>query len=133
MGHGCRDFRGPRSVAVDAYGLRVQSDFGPVAGNYRSAFHDVQRLASGFAGVADQRVVEFARAQSAIWLVAAVGEGFGGNGEAGFSKDIEHRRSSQAHEHNVATPASDALSNRFGNLAIANRLIVKRAVRLDVH
>jgi len=60
----------------------VQRHFGPVSRNH-FALHDADGLASRFGGIVDERVGVFARAQRAVGFVAAVGEGFGGDGEAG--------------------------------------------------
>src|SRR5260370_10613396 len=62
-----------------------------------------------------------------------VSERFGGNSETGDSKDIQHRRSSEPHEHDVVAPARDTFGNRLRDLAITHRLIVKCPVRLDVN
>ena len=75
-----------------------------------AALHDVQSLAAGFFGIADERVVELARAQRAVHFVAAVGEGFRSDSESSFTKNFEHLRSRETDEHDVAAPSRDALS-----------------------
>ena len=78
---------------MNAQGLCVDGDFIAVTSNHCAALHDIHCLASGFGGIADERVIELARAQRSIRLVAAIGESFRSNGEASFTKNIKHRRS----------------------------------------
>jgi hypothetical protein len=78
-------------VAVDAEGVGVQGDFGAIAGE-DFPLHDAYGLLGGFGGILDQGVGVFAGAQGAVGFVAAIGEGFGGDGEAGVAENIEHRR-----------------------------------------
>src|SRR5258708_18982767 len=84
-GDGGGDLRGAGSVAVDADGLRCELDFGAVVRGDDAALRDTECLADCFSWVADERVVEFARAQGAVRFVAAVGEGFGGDRKARFA------------------------------------------------
>ena len=87
-----------------------------VARNYRPSFGDVQCLLPGLSGIAYQRVLKFARAQSSIGLVPPVCKSFRSNSETSFSKDIQHQRSSQAHECDVPAPATNSCClQRSGN------------------
>src|SRR5713101_8206240 len=117
---------------MDAEGLRADGDFGAAARDERAALNDAEGLAAGFRGIVDHGIVEFAQAQSAIRLVAAVGEGFGSDGEASFAKDIEHGRAGETHKDDVGVPASDACGDGGCKRTVAHSLIVERAVRLDV-
>jgi hypothetical protein len=117
---------------MEAEGLCVNRDLAPVVSNHDRSLRDAKRLPRRFLGIADQRVLKFTRAQRSIRLVTPVRERLSGNGETRFPKDIQHRRPSESNQHNVAAPACDTFGYRFRQLAIAHRLIVKRAMRFDV-
>ena len=65
----------------------MQWHFGAAPRNH-SALHDAQGLLGGFGGIVNERVGVFAGAQGAVGFVAAVGEGFGGDGEARLAELI---------------------------------------------
>src|SRR5712691_2318060 len=123
---------GPGSVAVNAQRLRVHANFAPVARNHYPLLGNAKRLPRRFFGIADQRVLKFARAQCSIRLITPVSECLSSYGKSSLAKNVQHRRSRQADQHDILAPSSDAFSNRLRKLAIAHRLIVERTMRLDV-
>src|SRR6266446_5582345 len=129
----CGNLRRAGSVAVDAESLRINGNLAPVARNHYPSLRDAKCLPRCFLGIADECIPKLARAQSSIRFIPPISERFGSNCEPRFPKDIQHRRTRQSNQHDIAAPSRDAFRNRFRKLAIAHRLIVKRAVRLDVY
>src|SRR3954468_2947111 len=77
-------------IAVNANRLRVDADCGAARGCDQPSLGNAERLLSGLFWIGDERVWEFPRAQAAVGLVAAIGEGFGSDFETGAAKHFEH-------------------------------------------
>jgi hypothetical protein len=118
---------------VNANRLCHDRNFARVAGRNNSTFDYSQSLPRCYLGIAYQRIQEFSGSQRAIGLITPVGKRFCGGPKAGFTKYIQHGRTCQSYEHNVAAPSRDACGDCLREFAITDRLVVKRAMRLYVH
>src|SRR6266481_10166457 len=78
------------SVAMNAKRLRVYGNLAPIACNDYPSLRDAKRLPRGFLGIANQRILKFARTQSSVCLVPPVGERFRSHRETCLPKHLEH-------------------------------------------
>src|SRR5256885_2965359 len=117
---------------MNAERLRVDWDFFSAARDDFSACGDADGLLPCFGWIADESVVVLTGAERAIGFVETVGEGFCGYGETCLTKDLEHGRTGEANENNLAVPACNSFGDRGGEFGIADCLVVKCAVRFDV-
>src|SRR5215475_12324611 len=98
---------------MNADRLRGKFHFRTSVCDDHTALCDAESLPGRFGRIANDRVIEFARAQCAVRLVAAVGEGLGGDGKTRLTENLQHRRARKTHEYGKSAEPSDLFGFPF--------------------
>lgn len=117
---------------MEAEGVGVEGDGGVVGGDDPGVLGDAEGLFGGLLGIVKQSIGKFARTEGAVAFVAAVGEGFGGDGKTGGAKFVEHQGTGESYEDGVGASATNAMGDSAGDFASAGGLVVERAMGFHV-
>src|SRR5579872_1283820 len=123
-GHSFRNLRCAGRVPMDADRLRRNRHAGSVRRRYRTFLHDPKRLLRRLFRIANQRIFMTARTQRAIRFVPPIRKGLGSYTKPRGPKSVEHRRTRQAHQHQVLAESSHSIRNRASQRRIVNSLVV---------
>src|SRR5215207_2773591 len=100
---------------------------------HRVVTHEGQHLFRSKVGVGDERARNSATLEGAIWVVAAVGKGFGHQTQPSAGRGLgEGSRGGKAQQWQLATEARHTPRDCSSQRGIDRGLVIQGAVRLDV-
>src|SRR5271157_3166442 len=122
-----------RRVGVNADGVRFNRQLGAVGGDNPVPNRDVNGLPSSMGWIVQQCARQCPFAQSAVWLVSAVSEGFGSESQSHGTPHFQNRRAGLADHHESRMDALDGATYGEGNLTVLVGCMIQRAVWLHMH
>jgi len=121
-----------RAIAMQADGLHIERDAAAVEGGDLFVLDQGQCLCDGLFFVFDQRAGQGTADQTAVGVVGAVGVGFFNGDQAGLSGGADEFAAGQAEDGQFGIESAYGGTDGIGQHHILRRLVIERAVRLDV-